>query len=282
MSLRSDLASALSQRPPWPDALTRRLAERCWTGLAVDGLDRSGYGTLRVLARAPDAPRSVATTLPAIRPEDAQVMVEGFPAGMAARHAEMGLVLAEVDPGRLNSVHAAAAAALLALPDAADATSALVRSLHVLAVDGPDYDASCSDPAVPFSIFLGVHPRPVRHDALRLAEGLLHEAMHLQLTLAEAVLPMVAGLTEERYSPWQGCKRPVQGVLHGLFVFRAVQRFLAAVADAPGTGREDRDHAQRRVGEIEREVGQLAGLAASPDLTEDGCRLAAALLGPPG
>jgi hypothetical protein len=46
-----------------------------------------------------------------------------------------------------------------------------------------------SSPAIPFSIFVSVPPADERNVVARLAEAIIHEAMHLQLTLIEAIVP---------------------------------------------------------------------------------------------
>ena len=51
----------------------------------------------------------------------------------------------------------------------------------------------------------------------------MHEALHLQLSLVERVLPMVVsnpgGESEQVFSPWAGDGRSVRGLLHGVYVF---------------------------------------------------------------
>ena len=131
---------------------------------------------------------------------------------------------------------------------------------------------SHSEPTIPFSIFVSA-PRPAEKDpVIRLAESLIHEAMHLQLTLVENVLPLVS--TEgQGYSPWQGRPRPARGLLHGLYVFTVILHFMDLVAVArPDLAAKAR---QRRV-EIEEEVAVLEDFSGY--LTEAGRALRAKCL----
>lgn len=112
-----------------------------------------------------------------------------------------------------------AAELLNELPTLARSVSWLVRSIHVLASE-PEYDVSHSDPDLPFSIFVSV-PTAEPFAKLRLLESIVHEAMHLQLTLMEQVIPMTNG-DFFAYSPWQNRPRPAQGLLHGLYVFTVI------------------------------------------------------------
>ena len=57
--------------------------------------------------------------------------------------------------------------------------------------DGPDYDVGYSDPEEPLSVRLGIGEEDCRNGPPHLAEGLLHEAMHLQPDLWEACVPLV-------------------------------------------------------------------------------------------
>ncbi len=113
---------------------------------------------------------------------------------------------------------------------------------------------------------------------LRLAEGILHECMHLQLTLVEATVPMVSSADERYHSPWRGTMRPSQGVLHGLYVFRVIQDFQRALLDNGSVTAGERAYLARRIDTIEMEVGALGDFAGSRDLTVTGRRLAAMLL----
>lgn len=117
-----------------------------------------------------------------------------------------------------------------------------------------------------------------RHAELRLAESLLHEAMHLQLTLIERDAPIVGVSTGSGYSPWQGRQRPIQGLLHGLYVFTAIRQWLRRLADDPSLPSEDRVYADRRLIDIGAEIDAVSALGSAPDLTDFGRVIATGLL----
>ncbi|MBG6118407.1 hypothetical protein IWY39_002211 [Sphingobium sp. JAI105] len=165
---------------------------------------------------------------------------------------------------------------LLPAPGLIDAVDALVRSIHKLDSEGPGYDVSHSDPELPFSIFLTL-PVGETDAALRVAEALLHETMHLQLTLMERLRPLVADPAATTHSPWQGKARPLQGLIHGLFVFRAIDEWLATLQTAD-PALDDHPYADRRRLEIADEIASIENFTASSALTPRGQRFARMLL----
>lgn len=155
--------------------------------------------------------------------------------------------------------------------------TSLVRAIHVIEAPAPGYDVSHSEPSIPFSIFVSV-PIGERHGTLRLAESLLHEAMHLQLTLLERHTPMVLETDATGFSPWQQCERPVAGLLHGLYVFAGIDQWLALLDASPLTSSEDRIYLTRRRAEIAQEIAVVATLADARGLTSTGRHFARWLL----
>src|SRR5262249_18705097 len=122
------------------------------------------------------------------------LLVECLADDVAHHYQEVGLKLYTPD----ESVHTAilhclqeAIAILASLPTLHHTVATLVRVCHLVKPEHDDYDVSYSDPQVPFSIFVSVPPRRAANDALRVAESLVHEAMHLQLTLIEQAVPLV-------------------------------------------------------------------------------------------
>jgi HEXXH motif-containing protein len=93
--------------------------------------------------------------------------------------------------------------------------------------------------------------------ALRATENVVHEAMHLQLTVFEQARPLIADKTMQMASPWREEPRHLRGVLHGLYVFRCISAFFATpslrdVLDTEGAG-----HAARRCAQIDEEISRL-------------------------
>ena len=81
----------------------------------------------------------------------------------------------------------------------------LCRSLHVLIASGGDCDVSYSDPSLPLSVFVSCPLPAERNRVERLAENIVHEALHLQLSLVESVQPLVIDDPDEEpvFSPWK-------------------------------------------------------------------------------
>ena len=148
---------------------------------------------------------------------------------------------------------------------------ALVRSIIVLAPDNPDTDISYSHPAIPFSIFISCSAQPSDYQEIRLLEAILHEAMHLQLSLIERYIPLIesTGESDLHYSPWRDEVRPARGVLHGLFVFRAIYEFFS-ILNTCAQSAAIKFYANRRLERIAQEIGSLTGFPSSAALTATG------------
>ena len=109
---------------------------------------------------------------------------------------------------------------------ASDTIEHFVRSLHVLKPPDNDTDISFSDPEAPFSAFVSVPTKSTPEASWRVAESILHECMHLQLTAIEHVVPLLTTSNGTFYSPWRREIRPVSGVLHGAYAFFGVNDFV--------------------------------------------------------
>ena len=150
----------------------------------------------------------------------------------------------------------------------------MCRSLHPLMANDDESDVSFSDPALPFSVFVSCPPAGARNRVARLAESLVHEALHLQLSLVEKVEPLVAedACATSVYSPWRGEKRTPQGLVHAVYVFGNLRHFWKSIASMrPAASR----FAEARAKTIDREMKQAAHVASSEALTASGRRLAA-------
>lgn len=147
----------------------------------------------------------------------------------------------------------------------ADTVGCLARSIHLLKAP-IDHDISHSSPNLPFSVFVSI-PEPNERDAnLRVAESFIHESMHLQLTLLDAVEPLVGTSGAGGYSPWKQEIRPVEGLLHGIYVFAVIYQALGVLADLRPASQP---YCVKRRNAIQAEVGILSaqpdGLSATGD-----------------
>lgn len=264
--LRAQISSRIAASEPcWFPGLADLLVSRFWASAADS--DRAYYCTASWLGD-----RGGRQRVPV--PGQAAMAIEPLPRSLGARFGTPAFV------GAAPRMASGVAAALTRLGQAGPAGSvaALVRSIHCAVASGPGYDFSHSEPTIPFSVFLS-NPVGERHAELRLAESLLHEAMHLQLTLIEREVPVVGLAAGSGYSPWQGRPRPIQGLIHGLYVFTAIHQWLGRLAVAPSLPSEERIYAYRRLTEIEAEVRAVSALGSAPELTDFGRTLARGLLG---
>ena len=243
----------------WFPGLAAKLAAH-WSCLSPV-VSADAYGTHRWLRGDPGAASDVRGM---ITIAGRTTGVEVLPPVTAGMFPQLRMVR---DPDTAVSAILASAVGLLSRDlGLEESIGSLVRSIHVLRTD-PGYDTSHSDPSIPFSIFVSVPTENERDVVFRVAESVLHEAMHLQLTLMEKSVPMVT-CGSQGYSPWQRRERPVQGLLHGLYVFAVIHQFASCLAALDETLRVA---AQRRCGEIAEEVSELDDFA--PALSETGRNL---------
>lgn len=159
------------------------------------------------------------------------------------------------------------------VPDLARVVAGTVRTIHPLAAEA-GYDVSHSQPRWRDLIFVSFPDTQDLPGDLRLAESVVHEAMHLHLTNEEARNPLVAHAERSLYSPWMDTSRSVQGVLHGVFVFRCIIAFLVRLARNTDLSLEAIKHVESRVGSIGEELGKVDSWALERALTPHGVALA--------
>jgi hypothetical protein len=275
-ALQGPVPAALRRPGPfWFDNLAPVVAEYRWSRfLAECGIDKSNYGTARVLDRNPHAERNVIGHLqgPTAGTQH-RIIVEFLRTDITKRYRDLGLEFYSPDEilglnlfRRLDR----AIEIIASVPGAALAVSAVLSVVHVLKSESPEYDISYSEPTLPFSIFVGIDPTFPANPNLRLAESILHECMHLQLTLIEESTLLIAADSERHLSPWRQALRPTRGVLHALYVFRVIQEFFRSLIASVNLSEDDRVHIRRRLKDIEIEVGQTGELSSSQDLTPAG------------
>lgn len=271
LQLTPDFAKEISLRmssgePCWFPGLADMLIARFWNQPRT--VDAAGYSTGAWLSEVPPSVRLAV-------PGQARMAIEGLP---SAFHLRFNAPLFAASATATASA-VARAIARLAPMGAGKAVADLVRSVHCVAARGRGYDCSHSEPSIPFSVFVSI-PFGERHAELRLAESILHEAMHLQLTLIESYEPSVSREAASGYSPWQQSERPVQGLLHGLYVFAAIHQWLRCLATEPALLFDDCVYVDRRLREIEGEICAVRSLHQERGLTDFGRSMADWLLAP--
>ena len=248
------------------------------------GLAFESYGTGRMMARSADEVRQ---TIGAVRPPHGEtggsVLLECLPPRARAGLEAAGLSLRDAGPSAVSaSIDALKQARRIVhavWPELSASVHYLVRCVHLLEARSPEFDCSYSRPDLPFSVFLSVPDHRARAGIERLAEALVHETMHLQLSLVERRIPLIepARAGTAAFSPWRGGERPVRGVLHALYVFVVVQRLWRRACRRPPCGL-DRQFARARAHAIRGEVREARHLAASPGLSRAGRQLVRNLL----
>ena len=275
--IRKSFKTTLSQSAePWFAGIAEPMTAITWLAIARHGFIMSNYGTHRWLQNDPIAERLELATLDL--GNSLECRIEELPTRSRVRYERSGLVFL----GSLfNNTHIAvvrSALSLIALVPSLYATvAAYLRTLHVLQAPGTDFDVSHSDPQVPFSIFVSI-PSGEREGKLRLAESIIHECMHLQLTMIETELPLVCDRSALVFSPWRQTARPLGGVLHGLYVFSVIDAYFQALGQSRSFTSEERMFVAKRRGQIAHEVAQVAHLAVHQGLTDEGRVLACYIL----
>ncbi|MBS1625999.1 MAG: hypothetical protein JST83_18405 [Bacteroidetes bacterium] len=151
----------------------------------------------------------------------------------------------------------------------------IVLAIQLLNQEDEDIDCSYSHPNVPFTIFVSTCSDLSKLSSLRVAESILHESMHLQLTLIENVIPLVRDSEAQFYSPWRNEMRPVGGVIHGLYVFRAIHAFYKELPLQDDLILQS--FIQKRITDIESEINSISSFATNLALTDAGKTFAARL-----
>ena len=151
-----------------------------------------------------------------------------------------------------------------------------MRALHLIDPGNNDTDVSFSDPSIPFSVFVSVPPTRSEVVELRVAEAILHEAMHLQLTLIDRVVPLVRPQGMMYYSPWRDERRDSEGILQALYVFGVIRSFLELAPMCQSA--EGNDHISSRGDQIESQIKQAEPFRRCEELTPEGAAFVARLL----
>jgi HEXXH motif-containing protein len=266
----------------WLPHLTKQLTEICWQQLGrTYGLTKLSYGTHRLISCNPNAGRSIITRLATqagIEWDEPSLQIE-LPSNIIKREYEDAGVsfydAEQIADNAISSCLRDAVEVLIKVPTLAMTIAYLVKSLHIIRSANDDCDVSFSEPHIPFSIFISVPSRRVPHDALRVAEGIVHEAMHLQLTLVERIVKLVNPSREQYYSPWRGEFRTAQGILHGLYVFRVVYEFLGNVWSLQDT---EASYISKRRDQIAKQIAGLHSFQDCSDLTREGRSIVQKLL----
>ncbi|HEY7496078.1 MAG TPA: HEXXH motif-containing putative peptide modification protein [Nitrososphaera sp.] len=271
--------------PLWFPDITQALVERGRNTLSLHtGLTMRDYGTARVLTGDVSALRHVVAYLsfrPSAHGTASHILTEYLASDVASRYQEIGLTFYPPDTIAHTTILGCIQEAvdiLSCIPTLHHTIATLVRVCHLLKPEADEYDVSYSDPQVPFSIFVSVPQRRMANDTLRVAESIVHEAMHLQLTLIEQVIPLVLPSDESYFSPWKGVYRSPQGVLHALYVFRVIDQCLERLLSLSCWSLSNTDYMHSRRREIAPQVHEIDMFKDSSALTTLGARFVQRLM----
>lgn len=213
-------------------------------------------------------------------PVGSEVTIEWLPPTLAARWRNLGLQFASeadlIDMDLRNTLVSSLHLVGMDRP-LVGTVAGLCRSLHVLLASGKDFDVSYSDPSLPLSVFVSCPLASERNRVERLAENIVHEALHLQLSLVERVQPLVIDGPDNApvFSPWKDERRNVRGLVHGVYVFGNLRSFWKRLASKRP---ESSSFAQARVRTIDADMAGAAHLVRNKSLTAAGLRLATSFL----
>jgi HEXXH motif-containing protein len=157
------------------------------------------------------------------------------------------------------------------VPSLSFVVQSCIHEIILLHAQDDAFDVSHSEPRWPNRIFVSV-PRPSPVQNFRLAEAIVHEAMHLNLSAFERLIPLVV----DRHflkSPWRSEPRPAAGVLHGIYVFCCVYRFFGHLQARLPLGESARQHAVYRQIEIASQLKSIDYCSLRTSLSSAGTSL---------
>ena len=279
-----DRANAFIEQPfpLWENDLTAALVENKWNELKAEGLSGADeYTTAWPISGKKGIDNEKIAISESLEGDTVFLELPQFDS-LGDFYEEHGLVLCSekelISTEALQKIKSAFALFEL-VPGLNNCICKLVRSIQVLKQDDPKTDTSYSHPKIPFSIFVSVCEDNSPISALRVAESILHEAMHLKLTLLENVVPMIKpNSTELFFSPWREEERPIRGVLHGLFVFRAIGCLYSKLVEGNLLPENIADYCKYRITEIRKEALFLSKFPSINSFSSNGRKFSKELI----
>jgi hypothetical protein len=265
-----------SSIPLWFPKLTPHLAETGWQSLKNElGLNPSNYGTARVLTN------NIDTSISVLPFGNIPFSIELLPKDLTDKYTDSQIDFYNAeDLSELPVLDCLAEAVELIklVPSLSESVFKLVKSVHLIKLNDDNYDVSFSEPHIPFSIFISVPKNRIKADSLRVAEAIVHEAMHLQLSLIEKVVPLISSNEQKFYSPWKDEYRDSTGILHALYVFKVIDFFYGHLELKQYHSPIDLDFIKNRRGEILQQINGLKEFTKNYNLTDCGLLLVKSIL----
>lgn len=282
--LKERISAALtdSDSELWFPNLTYDLVQSGYQKLHKDiGITIRTYGTARVILKDVDAERLAEIFIKntifsknGYGQIENETFVEIFPANIVEQYKESGvefynqeelLTRIEIINCLKNSFET-----IRSVPSLFETVRRLVKSIHLIKPEDDEYDVSFSEPHIPFSIFVSVPRENTPINVLRVTEAIVHESMHLQLTLIENIVPLFSAEGNLVYSPWKEEYRTPQGILHALYVFKVIEYFVQQVSKNNNLSTECKHHLKERQNRIFSQVHEISDFLNCPNLTNLG------------
>lgn len=261
-----------SPYPLWEKETTKAIVSHKWKQLESVGINKELYNTPTVFNKSISIVRKTEDFL-LLGPDI--IYIEFASADLSDFYENNGLNLytdVEIEQNNAVAKIKDAINLLNLVPGVYECISSLVRSVQILRSDDPEMDVSYSHPNIPFTIFVSICQDSSEASILRVAESILHESMHLLLTLLENRVDLIIPNSEEKfYSPWREELRPSRGVLHGIFVFMAIRHFYNLMFFGNFVCSEvQKQYMKFRIEQIDKEIEPLADFSKSAGLTTSG------------
>jgi len=263
--------------PSWLPTLTELLVNRRFVELLNrSGLTPAAYTTERFLLSDPtftQQNKAKLEPIPSTPYSKYAISIEQLDKRFCEKYISLGLKFFPLNNAslpRIIKVLSKALEEIRRVPSLAESIQTLVRSVHILEPPDQNIDCSYSDPEIPFSIFLSIPAEETGNCYLRVAESLIHEAMHLQLTLMARNILLLNSDINKYHSPWLNTPRPANGILHGIYVFRVIYDYFGQLLENNLLEGHKAAHARNRRAEISEQLSSLRNFFDAPELASEG------------
>lgn len=271
--------------PVWFPALTKQLVDCGWETINEKyGIQKNNYSTSNILNGCTGESIALTKSLSHTKQDSTielpPIEVYPIPKEIESSYSDSGAKSYSAEVLQNSTVFQCLQDSLdllATIPTSYETVSHLIASLHILQPEDDEFDISYSLPNIPFSIFISIPSKRMENDELRVAEAILHEAMHLQLTLIEQFEPMIIETDEKYFSPWKNENRHPRGVLHAIYVFCVISQFFELhieqdISDA------SRQYLKKRCKVICKELKEVIDFKNFPYFTKAGQTLINRLL----
>ncbi len=258
----------------WFPELTESLVNYGWQQLyETYGLNRNNYSTEAVLNKSSIQKQieAIITVMP-LGKAFTPIKIYSIPDKIALMYADSGVKPYKTKTLKNSKVLECLQEALdilAEIPNVYETVSCLTENLHIIQPEDDDFDISFSLPDIPFSIFVSVPSRRMENDTLRVAEAILHEAMHLQLTLIEQCVPLIIETDVKYFSPWKNEYRHPKGMLHAIYVFCVIKEFFCSLV-AKNQSRASIYYLENRCNIIAKQINEINSFIECPYFTNSG------------